>query len=122
MEIGLIAFLISGFFLLKGLSNFFMRKRDKKCLVIAIGAFAVFLAAIIKDPAVGTEAAKEDKRQNGELKVEETSVQQAAEKDQNSAIAPTRTNSGVEAEVTKVVDDHTIEVLVNGKIETYQKK
>lgn len=134
MEIGLIAFLVSGFFLLKGLSDFFMRKRDKKCFVIAIGAFAVFLAAIFKDPAMGTEAANEDKRQNGELKTEESSVQQeteikmflkkeeAGEEDQKAVTAPTRTNSSAEPTVTKVVDDDTIEVLVNGKIETFEKK
>jgi micrococcal nuclease len=146
MAIGLIAFLVSGFFLLKGLFDIFRRKNFKKSFLIALGSFVVFVAAVIMDPSTSTEVANDDKLQN-EVKedkeqkktdektdekestdkesdkkettkeVTKKESQQAAEEKENEAVAPKMTNRGVEAKVTRVVDGDTIEVLMNGKIE-----
>lgn len=64
MAIGLIAFLLAGFFLIKGLIDIFRRKNFKKSFLIALGSFVVFVTAIAMDPSVSNEVANEEKLQN----------------------------------------------------------
>lgn len=80
MAIGLIAFLLAGFFLIKGLIDIFRRKNFKKSFLIALGSFVVFVTAIAMDPSVSTEEANEEKLQN-EVKEEKKSEDKTDKKE-----------------------------------------
>jgi micrococcal nuclease len=83
MATGLIAFLLAGFFLIKGLIDIFRRKKFKRSFLIALGSFVVFITAIAMDPSVSTEEANEEKLQN-EVKEEKKTEDKTEKKETDS--------------------------------------
>lgn len=146
MFIGLIAFLLAGFFIRKGIVDIFRKKNVKKSFVIALASFVVLVTAIVIDPSDTTEVSNEEKIQNEEqlkkeknqnpgstqekvskevaekkdIRTEETNKdnsQESSGEQKDVPLAPKVINRGFEAKVTRVVDGDTIEILMNGKTE-----
>lgn len=106
MAIGLIAFLLAGFFLIKGLIDIFRRKNFKKSFLIALGSFVVFVTAIAMDPSVSTEEANEEKLQNEvkeEKKSEDKTDKKESDKDNKEGTDKEKSDGTEEKDAAKEV-------------------
>ena len=111
MAMGLIAFLLAGFFLIKGLIDIFRRKKFKRSFLIALGSFVVFVTAIAMDPSVSTEEANEEKLQN-EVKEEKKTENKTEkketdndDKEEQSDNAAEKDNTAKEVTKTDTAED-----------------
>jgi micrococcal nuclease len=106
MAIGLIAFLLAGFFLIKGLIDIFRRKKFKRSFLIALGSFVVFVTAIAMDPSVSTEEANEEKLQNDvkeEKETEDKTEKKATDKDNKEGTDKEKSDGTDEKDAAKEV-------------------